>query len=439
MTVLATPGRRRAVPRPQGRAARRLLYLLVLGAPVLGYAALTHAKYALVAGVAVLVAGLFSLDRGLLVVAAVPATMLVFRVGGSSSNLSFSDLTLFVATLTALTAFRWSEAPVVRRLLWLLAVYEGALVLTLAANPYRANFLEWAHEALLVGGSLIVGWVVARDGRSEAATASFLVLAGIVAMWACAYSLTHHLTAVYLPLGMQKNYIGDMLAFAAVIAYAGPAWAGPWVKRHANRFMALCILGILASQSKQAMVSLIAGAAVLLLRDRRFRRRSLTILAALVPLAVVAYVTVSREFASSNQFNSVHQRQTWLRDSLSVWHISPLVGIGLRWWYTNRVQFHFQPPNAEAEVLTSAGLIGLAAFLVLALGSIWVVWHLPTRYATLAAAVLIMRLVQGQLDIFWVSAQEAIPWLIVGMCLAGGLRESRHRGDRWPAVDLSVP
>ena len=34
----------------------------------------------------------------------------------------------------------------------------------------------------------------------------------------------------------------------------------------------------------------------------------------------------------------------------------PVFGAGLRWWYTDRFPVRFQPPNAEIEVLTSAGV-----------------------------------------------------------------------------------
>ena len=79
---------------------------------------------------------------------------------------------------------------------------------------------------------------------------------------------------------------------------------------------------------------------------------------------------VRDQVRSGNQFNSVFQRLNWFQDSLSVWGTDPWFGAGLRWWYTDRFAVRFQPPNAEIEVLTTAGVVGLAAFLVMIVGAL---------------------------------------------------------------------
>jgi hypothetical protein len=229
---------------------------------------------------------------------------------------------------------------------------------------------------------------------------------------------------------MQKNYIGDMLCFAFLLAYARPDWMSRRVGESSTKIWVVCAVGMLASQSKQAMISAVVGVGILTLRDRDLRRHAKAIVAACVPMVVIAAVIVDKKLRSSNKFNSVHQRETWLRQSLQIWHMSPWFGIGLRWWYTNRVPFSFQPPNGEAEVLTSAGLVGLAGFLVLIIGAVVVLRRVPSRYGTLALAIVVARLVQGQLDVFWVTAQGSIPWLLAGMCLgADFLTRGRPVGE----------
>ena len=430
---LRHPLRRPPLPRWQ----TTVTWALVAATPLLAYMTHGGSRYTVA-----LAAGLFAIaivvwDVAILPVLAIPATLLVFRVSASSSNLSFSDLILGVATLCAVSAFEGRRAPQVRALLWLLSFYEATTLLNVVYNPYRANLIEWVHEAFLVGGSLMIGWVVAARGRATIATSAFLIGSCVIALWATAWSLTHHLAAAYLPLGMQKNYIGDMLCFAFLVAYARPDWLSARMTDRATLVWAVCAVGMLASQSKQAMLSAIIAVGIMTVRNKELRRYAKPIAAACVPMLIVAGVIIDKKLRSSNKFNSVHQRETWLRQSLQIWHMSPWFGIGLRWWYTNRVPFAFQPPNGEAEVLTSAGLVGLVGFLALLVGSVMILRRVPRRYGTLALAVVVARLVQGQLDVFWVTAQGSIPWLIAGLCLgAEYLSSTTQVGSTWDRIDL---
>ena len=78
--------------------------------------------------------------------------------------------------------------------------------------------------------------------------------------------------------------------------------------------------------------------------------------------------------------------------------------------------FRFQPPNAEIEVLTTAGVVGLLGFRAHVVVP-RVAWRLDPAYGTLAVAVLVSRLVQGQFDLFWAASQGSLPFMIVGVCL----------------------
>jgi hypothetical protein len=156
---------------------------------------------------------------------------------------------------------------------------------------------------------------------------------------------------------------------------------------------------------------------VAVLREDSTRRRSkLLVLAGVGGLAFVATV-VRDQVASGNQFNSVFQRINWLQDSVGIWLTDPVFGVGLRWWYTDRFEAPFQPPNAELEVLTSAGVLGVLCFLLLMIGAIVVLWKLPPVYGTLGAAIVLSRFVQGQFDLFWTAVQVSVPFVVAGICV----------------------
>lgn len=102
----------------------------------------------------------------------------------------------------------------------------------------------------------------------------------------------------------------------------------------------------------------------------------------------------------------------------------------MRYWYRPGT-LPFQPPNAELEVLASTGVIGLAAFLVLMVGSLLVLWRLDPIYGTLGVVVMLSRLVQSQFDLFWATAQVSIPFAIAGVCVgAAALAGERAELDR---------
>jgi polysaccharide biosynthesis protein PslJ len=397
---------------------------ILVSSGLLAILASVSTKYAVLAGLGILAVGLYAVAPMALVGAAIPATLLVARVGTASSNLSVSDLVLFVSTIAALPFMRLRDATTMKRLFGLLAVYEAALLITIVDNPYQAGAIEWAHELFLVGGSLIIGWVVARNGYSKPALSVFLGGSTIIALWASADAVTTHFQPVNLPLGMQKNFIGVILMFAVFVAFLNPDWVG-WTGRWHRLAMYLCVLGILASQSRQAMIGCALGVVVASFRSRKAQdlsRRSKIILLVTGGLLIISYVTISREFASNNRFNSVHQRLQWFQQSLQVWRTSPWLGVGLRWWNSNRFSFHFQPPNGEMEMISSAGIVGLAAFLYLFGRSLVVLWRVPARFGTLAFTAVLMRFVEGQFDIFWVTAVSAIPWMLAGLALGAMAR-----------------
>lgn len=412
--------------------------LAVLG--VLGFVVPELQTAALVGALLVLVVGLTAYEPVALPILAMPALVVVQRVGGGGVDLSLSDFALFGAFWFALFFSPRPFSPPMRAMLWLSLVYQVATLFTVIVNPFSANVVEWFHAWLSVGGALVLGWAVGRSGRARLGLTLFLVPCLLIATQTCLVALQQlaagNTGPVYIetPIAMHKNFIGCVLAFAALVAYARPWWVG-WPRWFALASFWLCTLGVLAAQARQALVGLAIGIMLITLRGDPDRKRSKIILLAAIPAIYFVVLAVQEQLTSGNQFNSANQRLTWYADSVDVWQRSPWVGMGLRWWTAGVTEFVFQPPNVELEVLTSAGIVGLVGFLVLFVGGMVVLWRINPRFGTLAFAMLMMRFVQGQFDLFWVSVQVTVPFVIVGVCLgaesyAAARQRARETGGR---------
>jgi O-antigen ligase len=414
--------------------------ILVLVALLLGVGRLvpTYPVIALGIAVAVFLLGLTMADPLIIPLLSIPLLLVVVRVGAGGIGLSVSDVVLFACFWPAVIFGQRPYSAPLRALLWLTVVYQVATLFTLVANPYLANAVEWFHAWFLTGGALIVGWALGRAGRGGLALSLLLLGSCVIAAATVLQGVTHlggGLQPVYpsFPFSMHKNFAGTVLAFAALIAYIHPTWMR-WPRLLALAAFALCTLGVLFTQSRQAIVGLAIAVAVAVLREDSTRRRSkLLVLVGVGGLALVATL-VRDQVASGDQFNSVFQRLNWLQDSFEIWLTDPIFGVGLRWWYTSRFENAFQPPNAELEVLTSAGVIGLVAFLLLMVGTIVVLWKLPPVYGTLGAAMVLSRFVQGQFDLFWTAVQVSVPFIVAGICVGAAAR-----GDAEPDAEPDRP
>ncbi|WP_082619947.1 O-antigen ligase family protein [Terrabacter sp. Soil811] len=409
---------------------------------VVGRLAVTMPEAAVIVSVAVLAVGVTAVQPGLIPLAVLPLLLVVLRVGSGGVDLSLSDFALAAATIPALFLARRPFSAGLRAVLWASVVYQFATLITVVNNPYTANAVEWAHAWMLVSGSLLVGWAIGANGLARVGLrlliGTIAVLAAITVVEGLVHVAQGDLTPVYpsFPYAMHKNFAGTVCALGAVMVYARPAWVGI-NRRWAFVLMGLMLTAVLLTQSRQAVIGLVAAVFVLVLRSRSDRRRSKLVLLLVAPLVLFVTNLVQDQVQSGNQFNSVFQRLTWFQDSMTVWSSDPWFGVGLRWWYTDRFPFQFQPPNAEIEVLTSAGVVGLAAFVLLMVVSLRVAWRMDPAFGSLAVAVLVSRIVQGQFDLFWSAVQGSLPFLVLGLCLgAQWCSEQRERGA---ARELSSP
>lgn len=409
--------------------------LVLVICAIFGVVVVEYETLAIMLAIGILGIGIISTDIGLLPVLAFPATLVMVRTG----PVSVSDLVLVMAILPAVLLYRRDDTTPMQALMWAGVTYHAMLVPTLLLNPYAANFLEWFHTMALVLGGLAVGWVVGRNGYAQSALTLYLLGSVGIALAAILTGvLTGNFGDVYLP-ALHKNFIGNTLAFAFLILWVRPDWLR-CNKQLAILGMVICGGGIAASGSRQAIVSVFVVVAILALRSRaKGGGRGRVMLLALVPGVFFVMKSVGDQLQDDNPFNSTSQRLEWFSESIEIWQLSPIVGVGLRWWYTGDYS-SFQPPNSFFEMLSSAGIVGLVAFLILCGAGLWVTLTLPPRYGQVAAAVVIARFVQGQLDLFWVAGQSSIPWMMAGLVI-GVMTLERANGvpEAMPAAPRRTP
>jgi hypothetical protein len=395
-----------------------------------------HVQLGLLVAVALFLAGATVAAPMAVPVLAMPLLVVVQRIGGGGVDLSISDFTLFGIFWICVVLGQRPYSRAMRSLLWVSVAYQLATAFTVVANHDSAGVVEWFHAWLLVAGAVVVGWSIGRRGLAPAALSLLLGACGVIAVLALLrwrqQSAAGDSGPVYLdwPFGMHKNFIGTTLGFGAVVAYARPPWLR-WPRPVAWGMFALLVAGIAVSQARQAYVGLAVGVLAVLVRRSSGVRHSPWILVPVAIALVVVALVLRDQIQADNPFNSAYQRLTWFQQAIAVWSTSPIVGVGLRWWYTGRFPYAFQPPNAEFEVLSSAGVVGLAGFVVLMVGSLVVLWRLRPDYGAVGFAVLLTRFVQGQFDLFWVAVAVSVPYLVAGMCLgAAALADEREQDAR---------
>jgi hypothetical protein len=93
------------------------------------------------------------------------------------------------------------------------------------------------------------------------------------------------------------------------------------------------------------------------------------------------------------------------------------------------------------EQLSTAGLFGLFGLVVLLVGTWVVLWRINPTYGLLPLSVLLNRIIQGQLDLFWIAVQTSLPFLVIGITLGALAREERASPSRphEPALVEATP
>jgi hypothetical protein len=404
---------------------------VVAAAAVVGMAVAFNFLAGLAVAVLVLGFGIFVADPILLVVIVLPGAILIQRVGGASTNLSVADLLVFVGAFICLFHIDWGAATNLKRFLMGILWYQAVLVLVVVAHPFKGDIIEWFHRLSYLAGSTLVGWVIATNGRARQAFRLYLWGAGLLAIIALEHSVALHFHPAQWGV-YQKNAVGSVMWVAVVVAQLNPSWARI-PKVEARVIEGLCLLGLLASQSRQAAILVVLALGMATLRDSHIRGRWKTIIFIGVPALGLSYYSLALAFQNDRKFNSIAIRFGQIGAAVHVWHQSPWLGLGLRFYNLPQFVTVTAPPNSLVDNLASTGVIGSVAFFFMLIVTMRSMAVLPRMYGTLGLVVLMAHYVDGLFDIFWIGALSIAPFAIAGISL--GMADADPTGDR--ARDLA--
>jgi hypothetical protein len=384
-------------------------------------------------------------------VIAVVASFAVQRLGsastapGSGGGISYSDALLAVAAFLAMPAVLGRpEFGRIRAALFGLLAYLSALVPTVILHASTRNYLEWLHRLVLIGGALLVGAWIAREGLIRPALRLLLLVAFVIAVLAVADCAGHGFAPAQ-PLGLNKNFVGALLGAVIVLAVAGGRYIGVG---HRQQMLAAVViaLGLLAAQSRGGALAAVAGLLIAFLLDPRGHSRRVRAVGILVAgaLGIFAYVSIHSQLTQSTQakeLGSIGIRLNVEKETRRIWRTSPIDGVGLKYFNTGNFGQFAQPANNDVDnELAESGVIGLAGWVILQLTVLTVGLRRRRDNGLVAPALgmVLGILLHGMVDIYWTAGAVSLPFIILGMALAaertptsrrsGGKHQSASRG-----------
>jgi hypothetical protein len=366
-----------------------------------------------------------------LAIAAVVCVFAVQRLGarsftpGSSGGVSYSDALLAAAAFLAVPAvLGTAELRRIRLPLFGLAAYLACLLPTVILNHSRRSDLEWVHRLVLVGGALVIGAWITRERVQHTALRWLVGASAFLAVAAIENTLGHSLHAAS-PFQLNKNFLGSVLATVLIVLIvAGREFGVP------TRLQVLLTMlvagGIVATQSRGAMLAVVVGVILALgldIRGHTRRARALGILVAIV-LASITYVSVKHQLdqtQTQRQNGSIGVRFNVEKETRRVWRTSPEYGVGLKYFNTGDFGvFAVAANNAVDNELAESGNIGLAGFALLQ-GAVFVTGARRRRNDKFVAATVgavFGMLVHGMVDIYWNAGVVSLPFILFGIALA---------------------
>nr|WP_269205205.1 O-antigen ligase family protein [Motilibacter aurantiacus] len=237
---------------------------------------------------------------------------------------------------------------------------------------------------------------------------------------AIATTLTSGFAPAY-PWIYHKNYAGSVFATTLLVLLAASGRL-EWHVRLTRLAVVLLGGGLLATQSRGAMLALAAGGLVWFVRTTPDKRRRT---GAVVALGVIAFVVVAgmslrSQIQDNDQHNSIHHREEIRGAAISLWEADRMTGAGLRYWnIPPYVGTYTQPNDTPTEALAESGIPGLIGFVVFVVGALLALARARGDLALAALCVLSARFFHGLFDIYWVGGTTTLVWLIAGMGLAG--------------------
>ncbi len=159
----------------------------------------------------------------------------------------------------------------------------------------------------------------------------------------------------------------------------------------------------------------------------------------LIGISVVTYRDRDLS-ASTQQFNSLNTRLDTYHYAIDdVWRPHLLDGSGLKWFFAPGSPVG-APHNLIISELSEAGLIGLAALALFLIVVLRTSRRSSSDLGEAAFLVMVARLLESMLGIFWTAGVGTLPFLVLGLMVgdedeevgvgARRVRRPRSAGDR---------
>ena len=407
-----------------------LVVFVIFAAAVAGTVGVRSLKMGALIVATLVVLLLVSRRPVVLAVVAVGGVYAVQRLGsasaapGSSGGVSYSDALLTAAAIMTLPALAsTAELRRLRGAAYAIAVYLALLLPGVAANPSMRAYLEWAHRLVMLGGALLVGAWLVREGYARAALRLLTLVSAIVAILAIEWTFTHGFSPAS-PHQWNKNFIGAIFSGVLVLVVAAPhAIELPPVLRWGATI--LIAGGLLASQSRGSELAAATGLLVAFVLNPHAHSVRVRVVAIVGGLALAAGAAISIR----HQFNlnhaaltnsSVGVRYNVEHVTQKIWRTSPIVGVGLKYFFTGHFgPFAYPANNVIDNELAESGVIGLLGFVLFQFGVIAAgIKRRGTPLVAAAVGMICGQLMHGMVDIFWSAGVSPLPYLILGMALA---------------------
>jgi len=391
---------------------------------LLGSMASVVPSVALLVGALCLLAASLFLSPTVILLAVLPLAFAVWRVPLVPQGISVADVALATGLCVVATRGR-RLSPLGQRVLRAIVAYQALLLVPVVVHPTSSALIDWGHRFFLTAGALLVGNEIAQSSKRIAALKVFVFACATVGAVAVVQSVTSDFTPAY-PLGISKNLAGEVLAAGALVAIA--VGEGVLGSRRVQLLLGgLAFLGLVATQSRGAWFGFGIALLVWVIYVRPSRRvvLGLAVLALAGGMYVVTSLAAESELENSIQTSSLESRQHFETVALSYFDRSPLVGQGIRFYLDPGYDFPVPlgeegstrpaPHNLIVEALSEAGIVGLAALLVLIGQTSVSLARQPTRYTILALAALLGNFGHGTVDIYWLAGSLTVPWVLIGL------------------------
>ena len=372
----------------------------------------------------------------LLLVAALPFPISLTR-GAGGFEAAASDLLLAVALgglllLLVLDGKARERAAAVRPILLPVLVYALALIVVLAFHPGLRSGVKSVQQLELTALPAVLAAVVYQPKLMSWMLKAYVLAATVLAV---AFALKVG-SGAEGALQVGKNPGGQHIASAVLLLLAAPDFDKRW-----RPLLVPLSLGLLATQSRGALIALAASLIVLLvLKGQGSRVRLLLGAAAVIGLLTVAYqalpATAQKRILNTNQQTdyALRIRQAYRDDANALIADHPYVGIGVGNYLAGKPAEGTQttdPHNVGLLVLAEGGIVLAAGFVILQLGSAAVLVRLRTvtPYAAVALAVQVGTVTHGFADTYWVRGTPDLGWFLLGAALV--TRQARR--DPTPA------